>query len=289
MPDSGLADAHTVDEAARRDLGRFLRTRRESLDPVRAGIVSTGRRRTPGLRREEVAQLAGIGTTWYTWLEQGRQVHASAQALEAIAGALHCTPAERHHLFGLAGLPYNPPSGCTSVPPPRVTPQVQQLLDRLDPLPALVQSARFDILAFNVAYQRLVDVDLAKLAETDRNCLYLAFTHPAWSECLPDRDMALQRMVAMFRAAMVAHRDDPAWQRLLGRLQEASPKFVELWERYEVHCAENQFKRFTNARVGELRLYQSNWWSAPRNGERLVVYQPADADSERALTWLMDH
>ena len=126
-----------------KDLGAFLRTRREHLDPGRLGLPQLGRRRTPGLRREEVAQLADVSTTWYTWLEQGRDVKPSVRALSAIAEALQCSTAERRHLFELAGQPepVTPKPACQ-----QITATHQLLLDQLDPMPALVQNARFDII-----------------------------------------------------------------------------------------------------------------------------------------------
>lgn len=269
------------------ELGIFLRTRRESLDPARLGIVRSGRRRTPGLRREEVAQLAEVGVTWYTWLEQGRPVQASARVMAAIAAALQCDEAETRHLFALAGL--GDPALAQAPSCQALSASAQLILDRLDPLPAVIQNARFNIMGFNQAYCRLVGVDLAGIAPEDRNCLYLAMTRPAWRRRLADWDEVLPRMVAFFRAAMVDHRDDPVWTRQLERYFAASDEFLDIWHRYEVRGVENCIKRFRHPDLGVFSLNQTNWWSAPRNGDRLLVYTPVDELGERCLAHPPSH
>jgi len=281
-----IADAVSVDSDTRRfradnELGLFLRQRRESLDPVLLGFSRGGRRRTPGLRREEVAQLADVGVTWYTWLEQGRDIQVSAKVMGAIATALHCTEAETRHVFTLAGLGEQVPVQerlCKSV-----SSMCQTILDTLDPYPAMVQNARYDIIGFNRAYARLTGVDLQTLAVEDRNCIYLALTHAGWQACLIDFEESLSRMVASFRAAMADHRDDPAWQAQLQRYFDASDVFRTTWERYEVRGIENQVKRFKHPELGVLAFQQTNFWTAPRGGDRMMVYMPADDDTAQRL------
>jgi transcriptional regulator with XRE-family HTH domain len=260
-----------------------LRTRRENLDPKRLGLPRYGRRRTPGLRREEVAQLANVGVTWYTWLEQGRPIKASARVLSAIASALQCNEAETRHLFVLAGLsdPAVPPPACQSL-----SAASRAILDHLNPLPAVIQNARFDILGFNQAYCRLVGVDLDQVAEDDRNCIFQALVNPVWRDRLADWDEVLPRMVAFFRAAMAEHMDDPLWKRQVERYFAVSADFRDIWQRYEVRGIENQIKRFRHPRLGVMSLQQMNWWSAPQNGDRLLVYVPVDAHAERCLAQL---
>lgn len=271
----------TLAESRARELGAFLRARRESLDPKRLGLPRVGRRRTPGLRREEVAQLANVGVTWYTWLEQGRPVRASARVLAAIAEALQCSVAETRHLFSLAGLeaPQPPASPICE----RISLPAQAVLDQLDPLPALLQNARFDILGYNRAYCRMVGVDLGAVPESERNCIYLAFTNPTWRASIADWEEVMPRMVALFRAAMAEHLDDPRWVAQLERIRGASPEFRETWQRYEVRGVENLVKTFRHPSLGGFRLQQFNWWSAPKNGDRLVVYAPVDAADAEVL------
>lgn len=275
------ADAGTGRFRADNELGLFLRQRRESLDPVLLGFSRGGRRRTPGLRREEVAQLADVGVTWYTWLEQGRDIQVSAKVMGAIATALHCTDAETRHVFTLAGLGEQVPVQerlCKSV-----SSMCQTILDTLNPYPAMVQNARYDIIGFNHAYARLTGVDLQTLAVEDRNCIYLALTHAGWQACLIDFEESLSRMVASFRAAMADHRDDPAWQAQLQRYFDVSDVFRTTWERYEVRGIENQVKRFKHPELGVLAFQQTNFWTAPRGGDRMMVYMPADDDTAQRL------
>lgn len=278
------ATAADARETRARELGAFLRTRREGIDPARLGLPWIGTRRTPGLRREEVAQLAGIGITWYTKLEQGRPVQCSVRVLSAIAEALQCSKAETSHLFTLAGLG-TPPAARPTVCE-HLASSARVILDQLDPLPAFIQNTRFQIVGFNRNYCRLTGIDLASVPEAERNCVSLAFTNPRWRACLADWPELMPRMVAMFRAAMAENARDPYWENMLRGLLDRSAEFRDIWQRNEVQGVENQLKRFLNPQVGLLRLQQTNWWSAPKNGDRLIVYVPADADSEQALKTL---
>ena len=263
----------------RRELAAFLRSRRERLTPVEVGLPPGGRRRTPGLRREEVASLAGVGMTWYTWLEQGRDINASDQVLEAIARTLLLDMHERTHLFTLAGV--TPPGAAQDAHV--VTPEIRAVLDKLHPFPAFVSNARYDLLAYNRAYQVVVG-DLDALPFEDRNTLWVMFTKTTTSKCFVDRDEAKPRLVAQLRSAMAEHVADPAWKCLVRRLREASPEFSELWDRHEVAEPENARKRLLHQDFGLLQFNYMNTWLAPRAGLRLVTYVPADDATRDAVT-----
>lgn len=269
---------------SRKQLGAFLRARRESLDPQRLGLPRSGRRRTPGLRREEVAMLADVGVTWYTWLEQGREVNPSAAVMQAVAEALQCSALETRHLFVLAGLT---PLESVNVPQCEgISPGTRRMLDSLLPQPASIQKPNFDIVAWNEAFCRLMGVDFLTIPEDDRNCIYLYLTHPGWRCRLANRD-ALPTFVSYFRAAMAEHRGDPTWENKLARFFAASSEFEALWhQRYEVRGVENQIKNFRHPEFGEFQLQQMYWYSAPRNGSRLLVYLPVDEVGERVLARL---
>src|SRR5690242_1809296 len=161
----------------RAELAAYLRARRERITPEQAGLPPGSRRRTPGLRREEVAQLSGVGVTWYTWLEQGRPINASTQVLGAVARTLLLDQAEREHLFRLADLPdaVNA-AGAATTACERVLPEVQEILDTLAPMPACVLNERFDLLAWNAAYAALWP-GVIGAAPGERNVLWLVFTH----------------------------------------------------------------------------------------------------------------
>jgi len=264
------------------ELGAFLRARRESLDPSRLGLSRVGRRRTPGLRREEVAAMADIGITWYTKLEQGRPIKVSPKVLNAVASALQCTPTETEHLFTLAGM-QRPTALAGTSTCEAVSATLQRMLDQLDPIPALVQNARFDIVAHNAAYCRLLGVDVPSLAPEERNCIYLALTHPGWRRAVVDWESMICHMVALYRAAMAEHVQDPLWEAQLARYMAASERFRDLWQRYQVRGIQNHVKRFTHPETGAFNLTQTNFWTAPRNGARLLAYVPADEEAEAAL------
>ncbi len=259
------------DEIRRHELGEFLRSRRERILPAEVGLPAGGRRRTPGLRREEVAQLAGVGVTWYTWLEQGRDINVSEQVLDAVSRTLRFDPHERAHLMRLAGLTeFDTTRECEAVPEP-----IHKMLGRLDPFPAAVLNACQDILAFNNAYCHLM-CDISSLPLEDRNCLWLACTHPVWRESMLDWEEAVARLVAQFRGAMAEHLAETRWRGLVRRLSEASPEFVAMWERHEVVGPENRKKQLLHAEVGLLRLDLTGLWLGPLVGTRLVSYVPSD-------------
>ncbi|GAA4920722.1 helix-turn-helix transcriptional regulator [Streptomyces coeruleoprunus] len=265
-------------DVRRGELAAFLRSRRERISPEQVGLVRGPRRRTPGLRREEVAHLSSVGVTWYTWLEQARDIHVSPQVLDALARALLLDPSERAHLFALAGaVDPAPETSC-----PSVTPALRQLLGQLEPVPACVQNSRYDILAYNRTYGRLL-CDLDALPAADRNCVWLTFTHPQWRASVVDLPEMSRTLAAKFRASMAEHLAEPAWKALLKRLEEASPEFREIWARHEVVAQGGRTKYILNAHVGPLHLEHTNLWLGPAAGPRLVTYVPLDEASRRGV------
>lgn len=284
ISDSEMEVLQTRQMDSRKQLGAFLRARRESLDPQRLGLPRSGRRRTPGLRREEVAMLADVGVTWYTWLEQGREVNPSVAVMQAVAEALQCSELETRHLFVLAGLT---PLESLNVPQCEgISPGTRRMLDSLLPQPASIQKPNFDIVAWNDAFCRLMGVDFSLIPEDERNCIYLYLTHPGWRSRLANPDV-MGNFVSYFRAAMAEHRGEPAWENKLARFFAASAEFEALWhQRYEVRGVENQIKTFRHPEFGEFQLQQMYWYSAPRNGSRLLVYLPVDEVGEGVLARL---
>jgi MmyB-like transcription regulator ligand binding domain/Helix-turn-helix domain len=284
VPDALLHPA-TGDAATlrRRELAGFLRSRRERLTPEQLGLPQVGRRRTPGLRREEVAAHAGVGVTWYTWLEQARDINVSEQVLDAISRTLLLDPHERVHLFTLAGAPVGA-VGSDSMP---VSDQVRQLMAKIDPYPAAVTNGRYDLLAYNRAYTVLVG-DLDALPFDQRNTLWLAFTSPTMRQAIVDREPAVRRMVALYRASMAEHVGEPAWKCMVKRLQDASPEFAELWQRHDVAAPENLTKRYRHPQLGPLQFSYTNLWLSQRLGVRLIAYTPDDPDTDAALLTATD-
>ncbi|MBB4892558.1 transcriptional regulator with XRE-family HTH domain [Streptomyces olivoverticillatus] len=269
----------TADDVRRRALAAFLRSRRERISPEQAGLPRGPRRRTPGLRREEVAQLAAVGVTWYTWLEQAREIQVSAQVLDAVARALMLDRGERSHLFALAGV-VDPLPGTDST---AVTPALRRMLDALEPLPACLQNARYDILAHNRMYGRLM-CDLDALPPEERNCLWLHFVSPEWRAAAVNGEEARRAMAAKFRSSMAEHIAEPAWKCLLRRLLDASEEFRRLWAEHEVVSVDVHKAAILNVpRAGLMRLDHTSLWTGPTPGTRLITFTPADAESDRAL------
>ncbi|MFB4280575.1 helix-turn-helix transcriptional regulator [Nonomuraea sp. MTCD27] len=267
----------SVAEARRTDLSAFLRTRRERITPEMVDLGPGPRRRTPGLRREEVAQLAGVGVTWYTWLEQGRPINASSQVLDAIARTLRLDTAERHHLYRLAGQAEEP----IPVDSGQVTPEMQEILDRLGDLPACVTNSRCDVLASNDSYAALFP-ELVAAPEGERNSLWQTCLNPSPMTVLLDRDHELARAVAVFRGAYTRHADDPCWQDFVRRLSSESAEFARLWARQDVAEPGPRVKGYKHRELGMLRFSTTSLMAVPEL--RLIVYSPMDDDTRSAMS-----
>ncbi|MFC5216919.1 helix-turn-helix transcriptional regulator [Streptomyces coerulescens] len=262
----------------RHELAAFLRHRREHITPEQVGLPRGTRRRTPGLRREEVAQLAAVGVTWYTWLEQARDIQVSVQVLDALARTLMLDPSERSHLFQLAGaVDPTPATAC-----PSVTPAMRAVLEQLEPYPACLQNSRYDILAHNRTYGLLL-CDLEAVPPEDRNCMILSYTHQDWQSSIVHLEETQRLMAARFRAAMAGHLGEPAWKMLLKRLRTESPAFREVWERHEVVSHRSKRKEFLNHHVGRILVDHTDLWLSPDVGPRMVTYVPADEESRKRL------
>jgi transcriptional regulator with XRE-family HTH domain len=269
----------------RRELGAFLRSRRERIKPEQVGLHSLRRRRTPGLRREEVAQLAGVGVTWYTWLEQGRDINPSSDVLHAIARTLQFDVHEHTHLFRLAGIPTT--SATIADECLQLCPTVQPLIDQMAPYPAVVLNARLDVLAYNRVWASF-HPGLETIPLEDRNILWLAFTNAAFREVIVDWDDVAGRLVAEFRAAMAEHLDDLAWKALVARLHRASPEFSRFWERHDVHGIESRTKRALHPTAGLLSLDYTNLWLGQQIGQRIIAFTPADDRTRERLEALYE-
>lgn len=275
---SGRASGTAVAEIRRNELAAFLRHRREHIAPERVGLPRGRRRRTPGLRREEVAQLSAVGVTWYTWLEQARDIQVSVQVLDALARTLLLDPTERAHLFQLAGaVDPAPATDC-----PSLTPALRAVLEQLEPAAAAVQNSRYDILGYNRTYSLLL-CDLDAVPPEDRNCMVLSYTHPEWQSSIVHLEDAQRMMAARFRATMAAHLAEPAWKILLKRLRAESPDFCAAWDRHEVVAHRGKRKEFLNRYVGRVVVDHTDLWLGPENGPRMVTYTPADEESRARL------
>ncbi|MFI7061679.1 helix-turn-helix transcriptional regulator [Kribbella sp. NPDC050124] len=278
-----VARAGGVDKGVqRRELGVFLRSRRERIRPEEVGLAPGGRRRTPGLRREEVALIAGVGVTWYTWLEQGRDINVSAQVLEAVSNTLRLDRQERNHLYTLAGVRLGPATGeCAALPG-----AVQRMLDAVSPYPAIVLNSRYDILAFNDAYCEVV-LDIREIPVEERNMLWLTFVSKEWRCRFSDAESIKVHLVAGYRAAIADHLGEHDWQDLTQRLLAGSPQFAEQWERYEVAAPSTRIKVLEHPTAGMLRIEPAIMWLSQLGQTRATVYTAADEDTETKLRALV--
>jgi transcriptional regulator with XRE-family HTH domain len=264
----------------RTELAAFLRTRRERIRPEDVGLPPGSRRRTAGLRREEVAQLAGVGVTWYTWLEQGRPINASSQVLDAIARTLKLDAVERAHLFRLADVPGTDQLGtCVECSLPD---DVQDVLDALASVPASVVNERFDLLAWNDMYSRIYPrVTSAPVGE--RNTLVATLTQPDCCNPVGSAEIVCDTMIGQLRAAYGRHVGDPAWTHFIRGLEAASPAFARAWAAHDVAQPRTWVKAFRHPGVGVVRVTTSSFAVSAVPGARMVVYTPSDAESRIAL------
>jgi transcriptional regulator with XRE-family HTH domain len=282
MVDMSVTTVNGNGIARRSELAAFLRSRRERISPADVGLPPGSRRRTAGLRREELAQLAGVGVTWYTWLEQGRPINASVQVLDSVARTLKLDAAERAHLFRLADVPGAATvPGCTECPLPG---EVKAVLNAL-PLPASVVSERFDLLAWNPVYASIFPGITAAPPEK-RNILLALHTYPHCCTPVEDPEAACDAAVAQLRAAYSRHLGDPAWTHFIRTLEAASPAFARAWAAHDVAHPGSAVKVFRHPGVGRIATVSISFGVSTVPGARMVVYTPSDKESEQAIARL---
>ena len=233
-----------------RELGDFVRAQREKLTPAAIGLPAGARRRTPGLRREEVAQLCGLSTTWYTWLEQGREVSLSPTALARLANALRLSRAERAYLFELSGKRDPDPGGSDSAEVPAAVLACVQAIAA----PAYVLDRCWNARSWNAPAERLF---VGWLDQPDeRNLLRFIFLQPAARSLICDWEARARRVAAEFRAAASAHLDDPALRALIADLRRESPAFAQFWDQHGVLVREGGARTFNHPADGFVRFEQ---------------------------------
>ncbi|MEV5754658.1 helix-turn-helix transcriptional regulator [Actinoallomurus sp. NPDC052308] len=235
----------------REALRHFLRSRRARISPGDVGLPEAGRRHTPGLRREEVAVLAGVSASWYTWLEQGRDIQVSDGVLDAVGSALRLDSTERAHLYRLAGK--LPPPGVTATA--GVTPHLQRVVDGWLPAPAYVVDRYWNTLAANAMARSVLGID-----DKEYNYLSAFFTDPLAKSRYPRWDEMAVQLVGQFRVQAARFPDDPSFDRMARRLSSASPRFAELWARHEtrgcetshveVRCPDHRILSFEHISLG---------------------------------------
>ena len=261
----------------RRELAEFLRTRREATRPEQVGLPSGRGRRTPGLRREEVAMLAGVSLTWYTWLEQGRRINASHDVLRAIGRALRLDEAGLDHLLSLTE-----PGTSTVAAPTEAPSALVRLLDALMPAPAYVLGPVWEFVGWNTAQARLYP-RIAELEPPRRNLMWVLFADPSTRQLIVDWDIHARQALAEFRSATTAVRHDPVMTELVELLSVESDEFASWWREHDVSGFETRLRRFRHPAAGELTFeYQQLTpaeWPNLRSVAQLPV--PGDDSAER--------
>ncbi len=257
-------------------LGDFLRDRRARLQPALGHI---GRRRTPGLRREEVATRAGVSVTWYTWLEQGRGGPPSEDVLERLAGALELDPDSRELLFLLAQ--HRPPP-LVATPLPAVPPALQNVLEAFATSPAIVKTPTWDIVAWNRAAAAVM-TDWEHEPQEQRNLLRRLFLNPEVREILPDWEENARFVMAVFRIDVARAGGGPAADALLAELLETSADFSRLWADTDGRSHGTGFKRILHPEVGLITMEYSAFAVDGSEGLTMIVFNPASPDDARRV------
>lgn len=268
-----------------RELASFLRSRRERVTPADVGLPAGVRRRTPGLRREEVAQLAFISTEYYTRLEQNRAPRPSREVLSGLARALRLSDAERHHLHELAGSPPEPPPG----PPREVRESVLRLIQRLPQAAAIVLSATYEVLAWNDLAAALLE-DFSALSRRDRNLVRRAFLAPRPEGLrlygLSDAEAFARSSAQHLRAAAARYPDDPELTELVRELRTGSEEFARLWDSHDVTSGPTLCKTIDNPVVGPVSVICDVLDIADRDQQIVIYTAEPGSPAEEALRLL---
>ncbi|MBJ6619531.1 helix-turn-helix transcriptional regulator [Streptomyces sp. DHE17-7] len=284
MPDVIVrAEAASAGRDRRRsELREFLMSRRARVSPAEVGLPEGGaRRRTPGLRREEVAVLAGVGASWYQWLEQGRDISVSPQVLDSVARVLRLSNAERRHLYVLAGL--NPPAAEVEPAKRDMCEGLRRLIDTWMPYPAHIMDRYYNCVMYNDAAGAV----LGMRPGTTWNCILDFFTDPLYRARARSWEQNARTVVAQFRATCAANPEDEGFQEVLAELKEASAEFAALWEERDIEDAGQIRKELDHPLVGLLCLESTALKVPARPDLTIVLHIPLDeANSAGKLEWL---
>lgn len=274
-------------DRTRSELADFLRRRRESLSPLDVGLPVGKRRRTPGLRREEVAALAGVGITWYTWLEQGRAIKVSSAFLDNVSRVLKLDEIERRHLFLLA---HQRPPAMAGQAWCELPPLVRRLLDDLTLRPSYVLNLRWDVIGWNAAAERLFSFEQRDASE--RNMLWMLFADDRLNSRILEWAVQAPQVLASFRRDFAQAPEDESMVALVEALEQVSPSFKTLWNQHDVHGRCEGRRSFMIEGRGAVAFDHSSFIVDEEKHLRLVFYAatadqqtpPAVAENEFAVS-----
>lgn len=267
-----------------KELGDFLKTRRAKILPSQVGIPEGGRRRTPGLRREEVAYLAGVGLTWYTWLEQGRAIQVSAEVLESLSNVLMLDKQERIHFYTLAKqvLPSDIPSNKGTV-----SPILQHVLDNLILSPSFIMDTRWNIIAWNRAAS-VVFTDYSQINVRERNMVWMMFTNAGYRKLFVDWEFHAQGMLARFRSDIDRFIEDPWLVKFIEELKMESKEFKLWWSKHEIQGNSETNKILNHPIAGSMKFEFSSFEVSNNSGLKLIVNTPlAKTDTDKKVNFLL--
>ncbi|MDU5143630.1 MAG: helix-turn-helix transcriptional regulator [Paenibacillus dendritiformis] len=268
-------------------LSEFLRAKRAQILPQAAGLPAGTRRRTPGLRREEVAQLAGVSTTWYTWLEQGRDIQVSASVLDRVAEALKLTVDERKYLYALA-LEGGAGPAVREEEEPQISPALQRILQELRHCPTIVSDRRCHIVGWNEAASH-VFLDFTLLPPEERNMIRLLFTRKEFKSLAVNWEHFVKGFLSIFRAYYGQYVEDGWYDRFLEEMKEVHPDFQRLWNQSQVSTAPEVVIEFRHARAGKMLFHLTSLQVQGDADLRCSIYTPApESSTEFKLVKLMD-
>lgn len=261
-------------QTARKELGDFLRRKRNAAPRADFDLPPVGRGRTTGLRREEIAFLSGVSLTWYTWLEQGRDINPSRQVIDAVAVNLRLTEVEHDYVLGLVG--FTPPPRPELAEPEPVPGHVQHLLDALDPAPSFALTPHWDLAAWNRAYRGLFP-GVLDAAPNERNLLLFIFTDPRVRAMLPEWSTTSRQFLAEYRAETGGRMGGAQHVRLVGHLRSVSDDFARAWDEHAVERFESRRRVFDHPSAGRLEFEQVNLLPQDVPDLRVISYLPVTA------------
>lgn len=253
-----------------KELGDFLKTRRAKILPSQVGLPEGIRRRTPGLRREEVSYLSGVGLTWYTWIEQGRQIQISSQVLESLAKTLMLDKQETIHLYALAQ--QSPPE---SIPAciRNVNPNLQHVIDNFEFSPATILDSKWNILAWNRAAEKLV-FDYGSISTSKRNLMRIMFTNEDFKKTIIDWESNAKGTLQRFRAVYAKFIGDTWTENLIDELKSESEEFNKWWSMHDVKTEEGLCQNVNHAVLGEIKFEYTSFAVLMDNDLRMTVLTP---------------
>jgi transcriptional regulator with XRE-family HTH domain len=270
-----------INDLHRTQLSEFLKSCRARLSPADVGLPETRRRRTPGLRREDVAALAGVSLTWYTWLEQGREVRASERVLENISSTLRLTNDERDYLFSLVQSRPAPLASSSAAEAPE---SVVRMINNLN-VPALIMTIRWDVIAWNAMVSATFR-DYSTLPANGRNLLKILLTDPLYQVEPSEYDATARRVLSKLRVDYSQAAGDPAFDALIEEMIRICPTFSRLWGSTEISARSEGKHVFRHPRAGAIAFEHTSYSVEGAPKLKLVIFVPQDAESEAKLRGL---